>query len=173
MANSFAKSDGSINYGKYLVLAVMTVLLVFSASLVRADEHQLMINGKITSQNGAIYFSPGDMAASSPIEVVTNSPWTTGKTRFRGVLLRDILDKVEADGSVLKATAADGFTVDIPISDAEEYKVIIAYKMDGEWLEEGVYAPFWIIYPYDTDKNLAQEKYYGRSIWQLTKITVE
>ncbi|MBO0332112.1 molybdopterin-dependent oxidoreductase [Sneathiella sp. CAU 1612] len=151
----------------------MTVLLVFSASLVRADEHQLMINGKITSQNGAIYFSPGDMAASSPIEVVTNSPWTTGKTRFRGVLLRDILDKVEADGSVLKATAADGFTVDIPISDAEEYKVIIAYKMDGEWLEEGVYAPFWIIYPYDTDKNLAQEKYYGRSIWQLTKITVE
>ncbi|MDF2365863.1 molybdopterin-dependent oxidoreductase [Sneathiella sp.] len=151
----------------------MTAMLVFGASLSRADDQQLMITGNITSIHGAIYFSPGDMAASTPIEVITSSPWTTGKTRFRGVLLRDILDKVEADGTVLKATATDGYTVEIPISDAEDFEVIIAYKMDGEWLEEGVYAPFWIIYPYDTDKELAQEKYYGRSIWQLTKLVVE
>ena len=132
-----------------------------------------MITGEIESQHGAIYFSPGDMAASTPIDIVTSSPWTTGKTRFRGTLLRDILDKVEANGSVLKAMAVDGYTVEIPISDTQDFDVIIAYKMDGEWLEEGVYSPFWIIYPYDTDKELAQEKYYGRSIWQLTKITVE
>ncbi|MZR29140.1 molybdopterin-dependent oxidoreductase [Sneathiella litorea] len=132
-----------------------------------------MITGEIESQHGAIYFSPGDMAASTPIDIVTSSPWTTGKTRFRGTLLRDILDKVDAKGSVLKAMAVDGYTVEIPISDTQDFDVIIAYKMDGEWLEEGVYSPFWIIYPYDTDKELAQEKYYGRSIWQLTKITVE
>lgn len=151
----------------------MIMLLAFGVSLAHADDKQLMITGKITSQHGAIYFSPGDMAASTPVEVVTSSPWTTGKTRFRGVLLRDILDKVKADGTVLKATAIDGYTVEIPVSDAQDYELIIAYKMDGEWLEEEVYAPFWIIYPYDTDKELDQEKYYGRSIWQLTKITVE
>lgn len=144
-----------------------------SASLVKAEETSLEITGNIKSEHGTIYFSPGDMAASRPVEIVTTSPWTTGKTRFRGVFLRDILSKVEADGTVLKAMAKDGYTVEIPISDATDYDMIIAYKMDGEWLEEDVYAPFWIIYPYDTDKELAQEKYYGRSIWQLTKLTVE
>jgi hypothetical protein len=163
----------AFKYGLFHYLFAMTVLLVLGASMAHADNNRLMITGKITSQHGAIYFSPGDMAASTPVEVVTSSPWTTGKTRFRGVLLRDILDKVEADGTVLKATAIDGYTVEIPISDAQDFELIIAYKMDGEWLEEEVYAPFWIIYPYDTDKELAQEKYYGRSIWQLTKITVE
>jgi hypothetical protein len=148
-------------------------MLAFATSSAQAEDQQLMITGNITSQHGAIYFSPGDMSASTPVEVVTSNPWATGKTRFRGVLLRDILDKVNADGTVLKASAVDGYTVEIPISDAEDYEVIIAYKMDGEWLEEDVYAPFWIIYPYDTDKELAQEKYYGRSIWQLTKLVVE
>ncbi len=173
MPNSFARSKRSFKFENLLLLVVVTAMLVFSASLARADDQQLTITGKITSIHGAIYFSPGDMAASTPIEVITSSPWTTGKTRFRGVLLRDILEKVEADGTVLKAMAIDGYTVEIPISDAQDFEVIIAYKMDGEWLEEGAYAPFWIIYPYDTDKELAQDKYYGRSIWQLTKITVE
>ncbi|CAN0508804.1 unnamed protein product, partial [Discosporangium mesarthrocarpum] len=73
----------------------MTAILVFGASFAHADDQQLTITGKITSIHGAIYFSPGDMAASTPVEVITSSPWTTGKTRFRGVLLRDILDKVD------------------------------------------------------------------------------
>ena len=173
MANSFAKRDGSFRNGFFSFLILIMAMLALTVSLARAEDQQLMITGKITSQQGAIYFSPGDMAASTPVEVITDSPWTTGKTRFRGVLLRDILDKVEADGTILKASAIDGYTVEIPISDAEDFEVIIAYKMDGEWLEDEVYAPFWIIYPYDTDKELAQEKYYGRSIWQLTKLVVE
>lgn len=164
----------SLKAGRELVvLTAMVVLFLAGMATAQADEQKLMITGKIQSEHGAIYFSRGDMAAAKQIEVVTSSPWTTGKTRFRGVLLRELLEKVQAKGSILKASAVDGYTVEIPVSDAKDFDVIIAYKMDGEWLEEGVYAPFWIIYPYDTDKELAQEKYYARSIWQLTKLTVE
>ncbi|TNE35473.1 MAG: oxidoreductase [Alphaproteobacteria bacterium] len=152
---------------------LLLLLMIVGAVPVQAEQMRLAITGKITSEHGAIYYSPGDLSASTPTEIVTSSPWTVGKTRFRGVLLRDILKGVDARGTKLRATAIDGYSVEIPISDTEKYDVIIAYKMDGEWLENEVYAPFWIIYPYDSDKKLAQEKYYSRSIWQLTKLTVE
>jgi hypothetical protein len=155
------------------ILVVSAVIFSQFTHSSRADELQLTITGNIQSENGAIYFSPGDMAASTPTDIVTTSPWTSGKTVFRGVLLRDILKSVDAKGTVLKASAADGFTVDIPISDAEEFDVIIAYRLNGTPLEEDVYAPFWIIYPYDSDEKLDQEKYHARSIWQLTKLVVE
>ena len=173
MAKSYALKNESVVYRNIISWAVLFLLIMIGASVAIAEETKLAITGNIKSEHGAIYFSPGDMAASKPVVIVTSSPWTTGKTRFRGVFLRDILDKVEADGTVLKAMAKDGYTVEIPISDATDYDVIIAYKMDGEWLEEDVYAPFWIIYPYDMDEELAQEKYYGRSIWQLTQLVVE
>ena len=163
----------SVNPGTAFSWAAIAFFCLVNSAVSHAGEMNLMIAGKIKSDKGAIYFSPGDLSASTPTEIVTTSPWTTGKTTFRGVLLRDILKAVEADGKMLKASAVDDYTVEIPVSDAEDYDVIIAYKMNGEWLEDGVYAPFWIIYPYDSDKNLAQEKYYGRSLWQLTKLVIE
>ncbi|MCF8465772.1 MAG: molybdopterin-dependent oxidoreductase [Sneathiella sp.] len=170
----------NINFKRFATdarISLLWIAIIFlsavNVTLTHADEMNMKIMGKIKSEKGAIYFSPGDLAASKPTEIVTTSPWTTGKTTFRGVLLRDILKSVDAKGTMLKVSAIDDYTVEIPISDAEKYDVIIAYKMNGQWLEDGVYAPFWIIYPYDSGKNLAEEKYYGRSIWQLTKIVVE
>ncbi|PHQ71022.1 MAG: oxidoreductase [Sneathiella sp.] len=155
-----------------MILVALVTMAIFNHPLY-AEEKQLEISGNINSEHGAIYFSPGDMAASKPVNIITTSPWTVGKTIFRGVLLRDILKSVKADGQLLKASAKDGYTVEIPISDAEKYDVIIAYRMDGKPLEDGVYAPFWIIYPYDTDTTLANEIYYSRSIWELTKLVIE
>jgi hypothetical protein len=152
---------------------VSVILLVNISNLAKADDMRLEISGNIKSQHGVIYFSPGDMAASRPTDIVTTSPWTVGKTVFRGVLLRDILKSVDADGQIIKASAADGYTVQIPVSDAEKYDVIIAYRMNGKPLEEGVYAPFWIIYPYDSNSTLTNDIYYSRSIWQLSKLVIE
>ena len=147
--------------------------VIASLTVATAEEKRLEVTGNIESENGSIFYSVGDMAANKSIEVVTTSPWTIGKTVFRGVLLRDVLDAVKADGNLLDASAIDGYTVEIPVSDARKYDVIIAYSIDGKPLEEGVYAPFWIIYPYDSNTTLANEIYYSRSIWQLTKLVVK
>lgn len=149
------------------------LMLAATVSAATAEEKRLEVTGNIESSGGSIYYSVGDMAANKSIEIITTSPWTVGKTVFRGVLLRDILKAVKADGNLLKASAIDGYTVEIPFSDARKYDVIIAYQMDGKPLEEGVYAPFWIIYPYDSNTTLANDIYYSRSIWQLTKLVVE
>lgn len=147
------------------------VLLAVSAQA--ADFKWLTISGKIRSESGSIFYTAGDMAATPGTEIVTSTPWTTGKAVFRGALLRDILKDVGASGKLLKVSAADGFTVEIPVADAEKYDVILAYKMNGEWLERGAYAPFWIIYPFDAHKELADRKFYARAIWQVTDIVVE
>ncbi len=169
------KAYGQIRffYAAFSCLIATFALLTASISMAAAEEQRLEVTGNIESQGGSIYFSVGDMAANPSIDVVTTTPWTIGKTKFRGVLLRDILKAVNADGQILKATAIDGYAIEIPVSDAEKYDVIIAYRMNGEPLEEEVYAPFWVIYPYDSNTTLATDIYYSRSIWQLKKLTVE
>ncbi len=155
------------------ILLCLAAANLLSPVMAGASSEWLTISGKVKSEQGLIYYTPGDMAASPATEITTSSPWTTGKTVFRGVLLREVLANVAASGKVLKVSAADGYTVEIPVSDAEKYDVIIAYKMNGEWLKPGDYGPFWIIYPYNSQKELAQEKYYARSLWQVTKIVVD
>lgn len=155
-----------------LPLLLLAALLLPSVAA-PSDFKWLTISGKIRSESGSIFFTAGDMAAAPATDIVTSSPWTTGKTVFRGMLLRDLLKRVGASGKVLQVSADDGFTVEIPVSDAEKYDVIIAYKMNGEWLQRGLHAPFWIMYPFDAHKELANPKYYSRAIWQVTKIVVK
>jgi hypothetical protein len=166
-------TQSTVSYATFSFLIIALAIFTASLSTATAQEQRLEVTGNIESKNGSIYYSVGDMAANKATEVVTTTPWTIGKTRFRGVLLRDLLKAVKADGQLLKASAIDGYTIEIPFSDAEKYDVIIAYRMNGKPLEDGVYAPFWVIYPYDSNTTLANDIYYSRSIWQLTKLTVE
>lgn len=166
-------SSPQVFFSGFLSLAVALTLVMASVSTAVAEEQRLEITGNIESQGGSIYYSVGDMAANPSIDIATTTQWTIGVTKFRGVLLRDLLKAVNADGQLLKASAIDGYTVEIPFSDAQKYDVIIAYRMNGKPLEEGVYAPFWVIYPYDSNTTLQNDIYYSRSIWQLTKLVVE
>lgn len=136
--------------GVVLAISLLTAHVVSSNE---TEELQLTITGNIQSENGAIYFSPGDMAASKPTDIVTSSPWTSGKTVFRGVLLRDILKSVDAQGTVLKASAVDGYTVEIPISDAEDFDMIIAYRLNGVALERIFMVPFGLFIPMTAMKS--------------------
>ena len=34
-------------------------------------------------------------------------------------------------------------------------------------------GPLFIVYPYDSDPALHSQKFYGRSVWQLSRLIVE
>lgn len=69
---------------------------------------------------------------------------------FRGVLLDTLLTVVQAaqDATTLHLVALDGYEVDIPISDARQYPVLLATQMDGVPLDIATYGPVRVIYPY-------------------------
>ncbi len=106
------------------------------------------------------------------IAINTETPWTNGVMEFEGVLVRDILDFVKADGEFVKAIALDDYVVDIPIQDFLEHDVIVATRIKGKPMKVRENGPLWIIYPWDDNPDLRRPHFYSNSIWQLKSLMV-
>jgi hypothetical protein len=90
-----------------------------------------------------------------------------------GPLLRSVLEAAGAKGSKLTAVALDNYKVEIPFEDAAAQQVIVARLMDGKPMAIRNRGPLFIIYPFDSSKELQTEKYYFRSAWQLSQLVVQ
>jgi hypothetical protein len=100
------------------------------------------------------------------------TPWTKGKIRFTGPLLRSILEAAGAHGSKLRVVALNDYAVDVPMEDATKLDTILATRMDGKLMSIRDKGPLFMIYPFDRDATLFNEKYFSRSVWQIKQIEV-
>ncbi len=107
------------------------------------------------------------------VNLETTTPWTEGKVTFEAVPGDKLLAIIGDKGKVVRATALDGYSVEIPIEDFKSGNAHIAYRMNGAPLPDDQFGPFWIVYPYDSDPALADEAHQARSIWQLKSLAVE
>ncbi len=135
----------------------------------------LEISGAIANPNGdggVRRYDRAMLEALGTHEILTETPWTDGETRFEGVLARDLMADSGAEGDVIDAIALNDYTVSIPVMDFDTYGVILAYRRDGAELTVRDRGPLWIIYPWSDVPDLQNELYYSRSIWQLRAIEV-
>jgi hypothetical protein len=114
-----------------------------------------------------------DLEKMPQAQIVTTTPFMPGKTRFDGVLLRDLLKAANLTASQLKMTALNDYQVEVPSSDAAQYDVIVAYKVDGQYMRVRDKGPFWLIYPMDQHSELQNEATATKMIWQMTTIEGE
>ncbi len=103
----------------------------------------------------------------------TQTPWDQKPVSFSGPLLRDVLQLVKAKGQHIRAVALNDYRVKLPVSDAREHDVVVAVQMNGQAIPVRTKGPLFIVYPFDTKKELQHKTYYERSIWQLKAIEVE
>ncbi|WP_230202198.1 putative pterin-binding protein, partial [Serratia marcescens] len=92
---------------------------------------------------------------------------------FEGVKFKDLLKLVGARGKTLRMRALNDYWVDIPVSDIEQFDILLANKMDGNPLKVRDFGPYFVIYPMDKfyDK-LNSPTFQARHIWQVSGITV-
>lgn len=102
----------------------------------------------------------------------TSTDWTDGVTTFKGPFVRDLLERLGASGTTIKATAANDYSVEIPVSDFLRYPVILALEMNGKRLTLRDKGPIWIVYPRDDHPELDDPLINSRWIWQLQRIEV-
>jgi hypothetical protein len=69
-------------------------------------------------------------------------------------------------------TALNDYSTEIPISDLSDHNVILSLKRNGEYMPVSDKGPLFIIYPFDSKPELKSQTYYGRSAWQVAKISV-
>ncbi|MBL4917413.1 molybdopterin-dependent oxidoreductase [Tabrizicola sp. DMG-N-6] len=133
---------------------------------------------KITAPDGTVTELDEEGFARLPWhEVTTHTRWTDGPQQFRGPLLRDVLELAGAgegvlQGRELRMTAMNEFQVDIPASDAWDFRPILAREMNGRTMRIRDKGPIWLIYPRDDIAALQNPVIDERWIWQLVDITV-
>jgi hypothetical protein len=140
-----------------------------------ADKAILTISGKIadTNRDGSAIFDRAMLERLGTTSFVTSTPWYKEPVKFEGVTLDRLMDAVGASGDRLVVIALNDYSAELPLADARKYKVILALKRDGEYLTIRDKGPLFIVYDFDSDPDLRNQKFYARSVWQIARIEVK
>ena len=134
----------------------------------------LTVEGAVSRTNAGdtAQFDLAMLEAMPQHEITTSTPWAPGLTRFSGPRLSDLLDRVGANGTALRATALNDYRAVIPMADAAKYGVILALRADGRRLSVRERGPVWVIYPLDCEPAM-REAFKDLMVWQLSRLRVE
>jgi hypothetical protein len=135
----------------------------------------LTVSGKITNTNAGdtAQFDRPMLEALGMQTIETHTPWYNDVSRFEGPRISALLDAVGATGDKVMALALNDYATEIPLSDFREFGTILALKRDGNYITVRDKGPLFVVYPYDSNPELKQQKYYGRSAWQVAKFVIK
>ena len=89
-------------------------------------------------------------------KITASYPDWPAEVTVEGPLLADVLAAAGAKGDTIVVRALDGYAPEIPMSDLTAYPVVLALKMNGEYLGLGGRGPAWIVYPRNDYPDLAE-----------------
>jgi len=137
----------------------------------------LTITGRISNSNvdDSLQFDMETLDQLGLVEYSVDDQQAEGRVAtFQGVLLSKVLEiaGIDEEATSLRTIALNDYAIDIPISDANDYPVMIATSVNGERMTIERYGPTRIIYPYES-YEFDVTVYDPRWIWQLSTIVVE
>lgn len=177
-AARFLAEGNTVNITRRHFLAASAVLTLVTPAAHALDRPKgrvvLTFTGRIGIRNAdrGAEFDMDMLAALPQHSFSTKTPWYPEARKFTGPLLRDVLAAVDAQGKNLRAIALNDYKVDLPVGDALKFNLVLARLMDDKPMPVRDKGPLFIIYPFDADEVLRNERYYSRSAWQLKTIDV-
>lgn len=135
----------------------------------------LTVSGKIGLKNAGetARFDMKMIEALPQHSFTTSTPWFDKPVKFTGPLLADVLAAVKASGTTLSAVAINDYKINIPMTDVQKYKVIVARLLDDKPMPVREKGPLFVVFPFDSAAELRSSTYYERSIWQLKALDVQ
>lgn len=115
-------------------------------------------------------FDRAMLEAMTPAKRCTHTPWHTGCSHYRGPLLRDVLAAAGVQSDSIRVSALNGFEAEIPLSELQEYDVMLAMERDGEAMPVRDFGPLFVLYPFDDHPELLNETVRFRSVWHVFHI---
>jgi hypothetical protein len=93
--------------------------------------------------------------------------------KFEGVSMDKLMQTVQASGDKVSIVALNDYSSEVPVEDFAKYGVMLALKRNGEYMPVSDKGPLFVVYPFDTNPELKNQKFYSRSVWQVTRIIVK
>lgn len=161
------------------VVTLFFLALLLSQPAVTAELPQpegavlLSISGKIrhTNRQNQAVFDRAMLQALPQQTTHTLTPWSEGVNRYQGPLGSALIQAVGAEqASMMRITALNDFSAEIPVSDFLNYPVILALQKNDRYLRIRDRGPLFVIYPFDDHPELKTELHYNRSVWQIRSI---
>jgi len=159
-----------------LLAGILTATATAQEPLARPEGSVILtIEGAIarTNDGDAARLDRAMLADLPSATLETETVVTDGVHTFEGVLMRDILGLVGAEGETVSARALNDYVIDIPMADFERFDVLAATVMDGERLTPRDKGPIWIVYPRNDFEELRDIRYDYRWVWQLEHLEVK
>ena len=164
---------------KFAVFIVVAGLASLSAHAIALEPPKsaviLVVSGNVGQANvgDEAHFDKAMLEALAQHETITHTPWYDGAVSFSGPLGRAILEAAGAEGESIRVVALNEYASTIPVSDFENYDVILAMQANGQALRVRDQGPLFVIYPFDQHPELLNEEILMRSVWQVARIDVE
>ncbi len=93
---------------------------------------------------------------------------------WQGVRLSTLLAGFErGDAQRLRVEALNDYSALIPLSDLDTFDPILAYRRDGQSIGIAERGPLFVIYPMLDHPELRTQVYFNRTVWQVSRITLE
>jgi hypothetical protein len=91
---------------------------------------------------------------------------------FEGPLLKELMEAVGAHGKLIRVYGVDGYSGEIPMSDLDQYFVVLALKRDGRYLGIGGKGPAWVVYDTGPNRDIEVGEE-SKWVWAAFRIEVE
>jgi len=166
-------AEAPLATGERHALAANDCLPVPSGPVVLTVEGAVSCGNAGSPQAPRARFDLAMLEAMPSRVVATHTPWTQGRVSFSGPLLRELVARVSDDARGLKVRALNDFVAEIPLSDIEDFDVLLATRRDGERMPVRDLGPLFVLYPFDAHPELLNEQVRFRSVWQVTGLTLE
>ncbi len=142
------------------LLLVVTMLFGCAPKAAEVGETVLKVTGKIGNTNsGSDYILDEAAFESKSVEKVMDDPWMGDGLKYKGILLKDIVDMVKADATTISVVAMDGKSVDVAVEDAKNWDIMMVHYEDGEVLGEDRGGPVKIAFPTPARDKYADEQW--------------
>ena len=102
-------------------------------------------------------------------------PWRKTRTAYTGVLVSELMKMaaVPPSATSLHMTALDDYEVDLATAAAQKYPMLLATRLDGNYMSVDDGGPTRLIYPYDTSPELDALATKDQLIWSIKTLEVQ
>jgi hypothetical protein len=117
----------------------------------------LTVSGQIGKPAGTLAWAELDKMATTTVETINaQNPQRTTPTKFRGVLVRDVLDRFAASPAASEATmvSVDGFRATVQIADARANRMLLAIEADGKPIANADGGPIFLVHPWSESPEM-------------------